>query len=142
MNNEDENDMTFEDTEEEIEKKAEEEIPPENDDLAIEEEMKLTGEEEKWKEKLLHEIKDWKNNASNYALEIQKYIKDLKPEELAPEDIELFHAFSQVQEHPTPYFRQKFGRLVRRQIRESHGDYESAAYQLGKILESLSQPEE
>ncbi|PIS40801.1 MAG: hypothetical protein COT26_01365 [Candidatus Kerfeldbacteria bacterium CG08_land_8_20_14_0_20_43_14] len=140
--NEDENDITFEETEEKIEEKAEEEILPDNEDLAIEEKMKLTGEEEKWQEKLSHEIKNWKANASNYAPEIQKYIRDLKSEDLSPEDTGLFHVFSQAQEYPTPYFRQKFNKLVRKQIRESHGDYESAAYQLAKILESLSQPEE
>ncbi|RJO58979.1 hypothetical protein C4546_04070 [Candidatus Parcubacteria bacterium] len=138
-----EEDIIFTEEEKQIEEREEEEeLQPSPEDLALEAETKLTGEEEKWKAELTLRIKEWKAEASSHPEEIQRYIRGVKIDDLTPEDLELYHAFTQVQKQPSPYFRQKFGRLARRQIREAKGDYESTSFQLAKILNTLTTAEE
>jgi hypothetical protein len=104
--------------------------------------MELSGKEEEYLAKMRHEIRTWKASTSEYAYNVQGYIKGIKDEgDFSEKDIELYHAYLQVKERSSIYFRKKFERLVRRQIEEFDGDTESTSYRLAKILESLNPTE-
>ncbi|MEK7631802.1 MAG: hypothetical protein AAB445_02970, partial [Patescibacteria group bacterium] len=70
---------------------------------------------------------------------IQEAIRKVRESELGQAAIALFHAFKQVQQTSSLYFKQKFGRLLRKQERDTSNDADSTGYQLTKILEVLSE---
>jgi hypothetical protein len=128
----------------EIEDEFENPVEATPEDAKLEEETPLTGEEEKWQEKMLKEVKDWKRDQSQYS-GVERHISGIRPERLEKDDceenIKLYHAYQQAKKSPSPYFRQKRDRLLRRRIREAGVDYESSSYHFAKIIEALSQTE-
>lgn len=119
---------------------AEEEILPDEKDMEVEKEMELTGKEEEWLEHLQRDLKDWKAARSSQPVEAQDAILHMRAEELDQEDITLYHAWQQVKKSPSPYFRQKFGKLLRHRLEEFDGKRETTAYRLAKTLRAM-QPE-
>ncbi len=119
---------------------AEEEILPDEKDMEVEKEMELTGKEEEWLEHLQRDLKDWKANRSSQPVEAQDAILHMREEELDQDDIALYHAWQQVQKSPSPYFRQKFGKLLRHRLEEFDGKRDTTAYRLAKTLRTM-QPE-
>ncbi|MFA6042055.1 MAG: hypothetical protein WCV85_01970 [Patescibacteria group bacterium] len=119
---------------------AEEELPPDEKDLELEKEMELTGKEQEWEEHLLHDLKDWKAARSSQPVEAQDAILHMKAK-FDRDDIVLYHAWQQVKKSPSPYFRQKFGKLLRHRLEKFDDKRDSNEYRLAKTLRAM-QPEE
>lgn len=126
----------------ETEDEFEEQVEPTAEDLQVEEELQLTGNEEKWLQDLKLRVKEWKASRSTYPHGAQDAMGKIHAEDFGPEDIRLYHAFQQVQKSPSQFFKQKFGRLLRKQERDTRNDIASTGYQLAKILDVLSSAEQ
>lgn len=126
----------------ELEDEVEVQVEPTPEDLQIEEEMKLTGSEEKWLQDLKLRVKEWKASRSTYPHGAQGAIGKIHAENFDGVDVRLYHVFQQLQKSPSPYFKQRFGRLLRKQVRDTQNDTESTGYQLTKILDALANTEQ
>ncbi|MDP2790075.1 MAG: hypothetical protein Q8O51_03025 [bacterium] len=126
----------------EMEDEFEVQAEPTAEDLQVEEEMKLTGSEEKWLQDLKLRVKEWKASRSTYPHGAQDAIGKIHAEDFDGVDVRLYHVFQQLQKSPSPYFKQRFGRLLRKQVRDTQNDTESTGYQLTKILDALSSAEQ
>lgn len=126
----------------EMEDEFEVQAEPTAEDLQVEEEMKLTGSEEKWLQDLKLRVKEWKTSRSTYPHDAQEAIGKIHAEDFDGVDVRLYHVFQQLQKSPSPYFKQRFGRLLRKQVRDTQNSTESTGYQLTKILDALSNAEQ
>jgi hypothetical protein len=125
----------------ELEDEFEDPVEATADDLRVEAEMPLTGKEEAWEQEMSLRVQEWKHDTSSYPPEVQDAMRNVRMEDVAQPDVALFHAFRQVQKSPSPFFRQKFERLIRSRVKETQGDYNSTGYQLTKILRGLVETE-
>lgn len=128
---------------EELGEDMETDIEPDKEDLAIEEEMKLTGEQEKWLEELKRAVKEWKANRSSFAgagSGVEDAILHIK-DDFTEEDVKLFHRYQLSVKRPSAFMRQELGKLLRPRLRQTD-KFDTTAYRLAKILESLSPKED
>ncbi|MEK7518673.1 MAG: hypothetical protein AAB424_00925 [Patescibacteria group bacterium] len=126
----------------EKEDEVEVQVEPTAEDLQVEEEMKLTGSEEKWLQDLKLRVKEWKASKSTYPHDAQDAMGNIHAEDFDGVDVRLYHVFQQLQKSPSPYFKQRFGRLLRKQVRDTQNNTESTGYQLTKILDALANAEQ
>jgi hypothetical protein len=129
---------------EELDEELETNIIPDDKDLEVEEEMKLTNKEEEWLEELKRKVTEWKANRSSFASDgsgVENAILHIK-DDFDQEDVKLFHRFQLVVKRPSVFMRQEFGKLMRKRLREFDAQRDTTAYRLAKILESLSPKED
>lgn len=115
------------------------EMTPE--DIEAEEEFSL--KEQEWRTKLESEVERWKSSVSVVKAgtengdQTERDISHLRDDEHPLRDVRLFHAFQQVEENNSLYYKKQFENLVTEIMDELPDKYEDPTFCLARVLDAL-----